>query len=79
MPSVFAEMRGDAIRTGCLTDVCSKKRIWITSPACVSNSGDVVDIDVEAERHASRFSMLAVDRGSCVFFDLEGSTVANSQ
>jgi len=49
MPSVFAQMRGDAVRTSCLGHDSCPYRVRMRPAARVTNSCDMVDVHAKAK------------------------------
>ena len=45
VPSVFAEVRCDAVGPGVLAEQRGFEGIWFVGPACLTNGGDVIDVD----------------------------------
>jgi hypothetical protein len=49
MPAILAQVGGDAVAARGDRELCSTRRVGVTTAACVADRGDVIDVNAEAE------------------------------
>ena len=49
MPPILPQMRGDSVSANRRNDFCGTNRIGMIAAACVTDGGDMVDVDAETE------------------------------